>query len=116
MYYLGTEKGKGFTIIRHEGDMRLGDAVALRSELTKYMMEKGVKTIALDLRKTRHLDSSGLGALVSVQTLAVSHGRNMFLISPPEHVRNLLKKLELDEFFGEIPTEDILTHMGDFGE
>ncbi len=123
MYELKAEKNSGFTILRHSGTMLLEDYVSLRAELEGHMREKNVHKIALDMLQTKEVDSSGLGALVAVQSVGVCSGKALFLLHPPQHVLQLLKDTEIEGFIGILLSEEALAgsealanSMTDFSE
>lgn len=108
MYALKAEKYDGYTILRHSGNMLLEDSVSLRAELEGYMREKNVHKVAIDMSKTEQVDSSGLGALVAVQGVGVCSDKALFLLSPPQHVLDLLKSSEIEGFIGILLSEEAL--------
>ena len=59
----------------------------------------------LDLSEVRYLNSTGLGALVSLLTKFRSRGGELILVNPAEHPRKLLALTKLTNIFAVAPTE-----------
>jgi anti-anti-sigma factor len=57
------------------------------------------KTVVLDLSDLNHVDSTGLGTLVSLWVSAKKQGCDLKLISLSERVKELLHLTKLDQLF-----------------
>lgn len=88
MFSLDIEQHKKTTVVRYHGTLLLQDAITLRAELEKLLLAQGIAQVAIDLSGVEEVDSSGLGALVCADTLGLSHGRRLILLSPSEPVQN----------------------------
>jgi anti-sigma B factor antagonist len=96
------------------GDLTLPEAVSLRKELERIVTREKVKDIILDLRMVEEVDSSGLGVLVAMSTLARSHGKRIVLYQSPEIVLEALKQSSIDGFFPLLEDDaDLLAVMPD---
>ncbi len=62
---LATRPGRGCTVVLVGGELDLATAPELRAFL-QHVMDEGASTIVLDLAAVRFVDSSALGAIVSV--------------------------------------------------
>ena len=67
--------------------------------------DQDVTQVAIDLSGVEEVDSSGLGALVCADTLGLSHGRRLILLSPSEPVQKLLRDVEIEGFFPAFTSE-----------
>lgn len=105
MFSLDIEQHKKTTVVRYNGTLLLQDAITLRAELEKLLMAQGIAQVAIDLSGVEEVDSSGLGALVCVDTLGLSHGRRLILLSPSESVKKLLREVEIEGFFPAFTSE-----------
>jgi len=96
------------------GDLTLPNAVSLRQELEKTAKREKAKDIVLNLALVENVDSSGLGVLVAVSTVARSFGKRLVLYQVPEKVLEALKQASLDGFFPLLEEdEDLLLVMPD---
>jgi anti-anti-sigma factor len=76
------------------GRITSSSAPLLKSSVRSMISEK--KAIVLNLSNVTHVDSSGLGALVSLWVSAQREGCEVILISLNERVRQLLHLTSLD--------------------
>ena len=82
-----------------EGDL-IGDEVGpIIAELVSDSVEKGIKTMVIDLEKVRYISSSGLGLLITLLTKMKNAGGELFLTAPSEHVKKLLLITKLNGIF-----------------
>ena len=58
--------------------------------------------MVVDLSHTAHVDSSGLGALVSCLKKTRQAGGDLRIASPTDHVRNVLKSTRLNRVLGQV--------------
>jgi anti-anti-sigma factor len=65
-----------------------------------------VKSLLVNLGKVTHLDSSGVGELVSSYTTATSRGAKLKLVDLPPKVRDVLTITQLNTVFDVYDTED----------
>lgn len=66
---------------------------------TRQSFSSGLKDIDLDCATLDFLDSSGLGALVSIQKLAVERGGKLRLLAPKPPVVQVLELTRLNRIF-----------------
>ena len=62
-------------------------------------MPEGVGRLVIDLARTRHVDSAGLGALMLIQRRAAERRQIVVLRSASEEIRFLLMLTKLDDLF-----------------
>ena len=62
-------------------------------------MPEGVGRLVIDLARTRHVDSAGLGALMLIQRRAAERRQVVVLRSASEEIRFLLMLTKLDDLF-----------------
>ena len=114
MFTLDIEQHKKTTVVRYHGTLLLQDAITLRGELEKLLLAPGISQVAIDLSSVEDVDSSGLGALVCADTLGLSHGRRLILLSHTEAVQKLLRDVEIEGFFPAFTSEHELEgHLPD---
>ncbi|HXZ79713.1 MAG TPA: STAS domain-containing protein [Terriglobales bacterium] len=92
---LDTEETQAETIIHCSGRVTSSTSPLLQATVKKVIPEK--KTIVLDLSKVSYLDSSGIGALVSVWVSAKRNGCELKLVSLSDRVKELLHLTNLDK-------------------
>jgi anti-anti-sigma factor len=62
-------------------------------------MPEGVGRLVIDLARTRHVDSAGLGALMLIQRRAAERRQTIVLRNTSEEIRFLLVLTKLDDLF-----------------
>jgi anti-anti-sigma factor len=62
-------------------------------------MPEGAGRLVIDLRRTRHVDSAGLGALMLIQRSAAERRQTVVLRNPSEEIRFLLVLTKLADLF-----------------
>lgn len=62
-------------------------------------MEDGLRLFVADLSKLDHINSSGLGVLITLLTKARKKDGELYLVNPSGHVRNLLLITKLNSIF-----------------
>jgi anti-anti-sigma factor len=62
-------------------------------------MPEGTGRLVLDLGRTRHVDSAGLGALMLIQRSAAERRQVVVLRNPSEEIRFLLVLTKLSDLF-----------------
>ena len=62
-------------------------------------MPEGAGRLVIDLRRTRHVDSAGLGALMLIQRSAAERRQTVILRNPNEEIRFLLVLTKLYDLF-----------------
>jgi anti-anti-sigma factor len=62
-------------------------------------MPEGAGRLVIDLGRTRHVDSAGLGALMLIQRRAAERRQTVVLRNPSEEIRFLLVLTKLSDLF-----------------
>jgi anti-sigma B factor antagonist len=94
---LSTEKNGDETIVRGTGKITAATADHFQSTIRGVI--PGAKRIVLDLTGVEYIDSSGLGALVSVYMAAGRAHCELELANPKPRVRDLLNLTKLASIF-----------------
>ncbi len=89
----------GVIIIDIIGDLRLGEGTDVIRELVRGTLDEGYKNILLNLRDVRHIDSSGVGELMSCYTSVRNQGGELKLMNLNKIVHNLLQITKLCTIF-----------------
>jgi anti-anti-sigma factor len=79
----------------------LESRVEIRKAATKLLeeMPEGTGRLIIDLGRTRHVDSAGLGALMLIQRRAAERRQVVVLRNPSEEIRFLLVLTKLYDLF-----------------
>jgi anti-anti-sigma factor len=79
----------------------LDTRVEIRKAAIKLLeeMPEGVGRLVIDLARTRHIDSAGLGALMLIQRRAAERRQVVVLRNVSEEIRFLLVLTKLDDLF-----------------
>ena len=94
----------GMCLVPIKGEIDLASAPALRSALVR-LRQRGNRHFVLDLSGVTHMDSTGLGVLLSFYRTLGSTGA-IAIAAPPENVLALLKVTGLDQRFAVFPSVD----------
>jgi anti-sigma B factor antagonist len=89
----------GVTVLALEGRIVLGEETVALREKVKGLLAAGKKKIVLDLKNVTMIDSSGLGALVTVHTSAKSAGATLRLCNLGSRTNELLQLTRLVTVF-----------------
>ncbi len=96
---VSTRLVKGVVVIDIFGQLRLGEATSkLRAEVQQ-LLQDGHKKILLNLAEVLHIDSSGIGELMTTYTTVQSHGGELKLLNLTKNVRNLMQVTRLFTIF-----------------
>lgn len=98
-----TRSPAGVTVVAVEGQL----IVANRQELKQVIqdaLESGARKLVLDFGATAYIDSSGLGALVSINKRVREAGGELRLAGLNEDLRSLFELTKLDTLFAIAPT------------
>ena len=91
-----TERRSGLvSILDLEGNIRLGEGAASLRTMLRLLVEKGEKKILLNMAGVVHIDSSGLGELVSGYTTLNKAGGELKLIHLSGRVHELMTMTKL---------------------
>jgi anti-sigma B factor antagonist len=94
------------------GELRLGEGTNVLRNIVLGLLNEGYKSIVVNLRDVRHIDSAGVGELMSCYTSARNQGGQLKLMNLNKHVHNLLQITKLVTIF-EI-AEDEATAIASF--
>jgi anti-sigma B factor antagonist len=86
----------GICLVPIKGEIDLATAPALRSALVR-LRQAGGRQFVLDLSGVTHMDSTGLGVLISFERTL--DGAAIAIAAPPKNVLALLKVTGLDQRF-----------------
>ena len=108
---LSDEKGpNGVTVVRVEGQLVVGNRGELKEYIQK-LLDRGDRRFVLDFSGTGYIDSSGLGALVSLARKVREEGGDLRLSALNEDLRSLFELTKLDTLFtiSETPDQALAT-------
>lgn len=88
------------SILDLKGPLRIGEGEQKFREQVKILMDSGEKHLAVNLAGVPMLDSSGIGTFVRTHKLLKEVGGQFTLFAPTKMVRQTLKMVGLDRFFG----------------
>lgn len=95
----------GVVIVDTIGELRLGEGTnALRHVVTE-LIDQEYKSILLNLRDVRHIDSAGVGELMSCYTSVRNRGGQLKLMNLSKNVHNLLQITKLYTIFEVVDDE-----------
>jgi anti-sigma B factor antagonist len=81
------------------GQLRLGEGTNVVRDLVRELMGKNYKNILLNLADVRHIDSAGVGELMSCYTSVRNQGGQFKLMRLSKNVRDLLQITKLYTVF-----------------
>jgi anti-anti-sigma factor len=88
------------TILDLKGPLRIGEGEQKFREQVKSLVDSGEKNFAVNLAGVPMLDSSGIGTFVRTHKMLKEIGGKFTLFAPTKMVRQTLKMVGLDRFFG----------------
>ena len=89
----------GIVIVDIVGELRLGDGTGILRDVVRDLTDKGYKNILLNLAAVRHIDSAGVGELMSCFTSIRNQGGHLKLMNLNKNVHNLLQITKLYTIF-----------------
>lgn len=93
-----------YTILRVRGDFLCEDEKPTLRATIQRALSAGTKYVIMDLNSVMHMNSCGLGSLVSCMTTMRKAGGDFVLLSPTENVTYLLSITKLNQIFSVYPT------------
>ena len=81
------------------GELRLGEGTDVVRNVVRGLADSDYKNILLNLRDVRHIDSAGVGELMSCYTSVRNHGGTLKLMNLSKNVHNLLQITKLYTIF-----------------
>ena len=79
------------------------DGLSITESLNE-KLEEGYKQYVIDLAELQHINSSGLGVLITLLTKARKVGGEVILANPSDYIQNLLLITKLNTIFQIYPT------------
>jgi anti-sigma B factor antagonist len=98
MGFSQSRDGRGVTVVKVEGQLIVGNRQELK-DLVGAALDKGERRILIDFSQTGYIDSSGLGALVSISKRVREAGGELRLSGLNEDLRSLFELTKLDTLF-----------------
>lgn len=99
MIQASTRLVEGIVIVDLSGQLRLGEGTGRLRELVQQLMGDGYRKILLNLVGVVHIDSSGIGEMMSCYTSLRNQGGELKLMNLTKNVRNLLQVTRLYTVF-----------------
>ena len=93
-----TKDPSGVTVVQVEGQLIVGNRQELK-ELVQSALDSGERRILIDFSRTGYIDSSGLGALVSISKRIREAGGELRLAGLNDDLRSLFELTKLDTLF-----------------
>ena len=93
-----TKDASGVAVVQVEGQLIVGNRQELK-ELVQAALDAGERRILIDFSRTGYIDSSGLGALVSISKKIREAGGELRLSGLNEDLRSLFELTKLDTLF-----------------
>jgi anti-sigma B factor antagonist len=92
-------KGSGdVTVVQVDGQLIVGNRHELKA-LVQTALDRGERRLLIDFSRTGYIDSSGLGALVSISKKVRENGGDLRLAGLNEDLRSLFELTKLDTLF-----------------
>jgi anti-sigma B factor antagonist len=98
MGFSQSRDGSGVTVVKVEGQLIVGNRQELK-DLVGAALDQGERRILIDFSQTGYIDSSGLGALVSISKRVREAGGELRLSGLNEDLRSLFELTKLDTLF-----------------
>ena len=102
MGFVKTNEG-GVSVVRIEGQLIVGNRQELKG-LIQEGLDRGERKFLIDCTQTGYIDSSGLGALVSLSKKVRELGGELRIAGLNEDLRSLFELTKLDTLFQISPT------------
>jgi anti-sigma B factor antagonist len=98
MGFSQSRDSSGVTVVKVDGQLIVGNRQELK-DLVFAALDKGERRILIDFSQTGYIDSSGLGALVSISKRVREAGGELRLSGLNEDLRSLFELTKLDTLF-----------------
>ncbi|MBA3444312.1 MAG: STAS domain-containing protein [Gemmatimonadales bacterium] len=89
---------RGVTVVEVDGQLIVGNRHELK-DLVQTALERGERRLLVDFSRTGYIDSSGLGALVSISKRIREAGGELRLSGLNDDLRSLFELTKLDTLF-----------------
>ena len=96
-----THKNDDVVVLEMSGQLTSGEPVLLLRESIRAQMAEGARHFELDIREVSHIDSSGLGVLVTLYTSIRGKGGTVKLTGMTARSKDLLQMTKLLTVFEE---------------
>ncbi len=93
-----TKDASGVAVVQVEGQLIVGNRQELK-DLVQAALDRGDRRLLIDFSRTGYIDSSGLGALVSMSKKIREAGGELRLSGLNEDLRSLFELTKLDTLF-----------------
>lgn len=93
-------------ILDLSGDLVFGDPVAVFRQSVRKCLKDGATNITLNFADAGHVDSSGIGEMISALTAVGREGGRLQLLNLSERIQWLLEISKLTEIFEIIPESE----------
>ncbi len=87
-----------FNFISLKGDLDLANSYKLKDTINS-LLHKDVKNIIIDFKDLKYIDSSGIGALLRINSQFNNPGKRLWLINIIGQVYEIIKLARLYEYF-----------------
>ena len=98
MGFSQTKGPNGVVVLQVEGQLIVGNRHELK-DLVQAALERGERRLLIDFSRTGYIDSSGLGALVSISKRVRETGGELRLSGLNDDLRSLFELTKLDTLF-----------------
>jgi len=98
MGFSQTKGPNGVVVVQVEGQLIVGNRHELK-DLVQAALERGERRLLIDFSSTGYIDSSGLGALVSISKRVREKGGELRLSGLNDDLRSLFELTKLDTLF-----------------
>ncbi|MGE0354826.1 MAG: STAS domain-containing protein [Gemmatimonadales bacterium] len=98
MGFTTQKEASGVLVVRVEGQLIVGNRQELKNVIQQ-AVDNGERKFLIDFSKTGYIDSSGLGALVSISKKIREQGGELRLSGLNEDLRSLFELTKLDTLF-----------------
>lgn len=105
MGFTKTSAADGVTVVRVEGQLIVGNRQELKA-LIQEALDGGARKFVVDCAQTGYIDSSGLGALVTMSRKVRELGGELRIAGLNDDLRALFELTKLDTLFHISPSVD----------
>ena len=107
---LNTRKVNGHILIEASGKLEFGESCLQLRDVAKRLTSDGGRYFVLDMSGVTHMDSAGLGLLLSIYATIRNHGGDLKLLNAGERIKELLRVTNLIHIFQMLEDEDGAIH------
>lgn len=98
MSFVASQSANNVTVVRVEGQLIVANRHELK-QIVQDALDQGARRLVFDFTPTAYIDSSGLGALVSMSKRVRQAGGDLRLAGLNEDLRSLFELTKLDTLF-----------------